>query len=81
AKDVELEELVKILKESIQKIDNSFVCKLKGENGFENAVVHNKEMRESIFGGGVKVLFFSSWIRFALYEVDFGWGRPVKVCP
>ncbi|KAG6400063.1 hypothetical protein SASPL_141551 [Salvia splendens] len=23
---------------------------------------------------------FSSWIRFGLYEADFGWGKPARVC-
>ncbi|KAL1531706.1 shikimate O-hydroxycinnamoyltransferase [Salvia divinorum] len=23
---------------------------------------------------------FSSWVRFGLYEVDFGWGKPSRVC-
>ncbi|KAK3420661.1 hypothetical protein EUGRSUZ_G01520 [Eucalyptus grandis] len=27
----------------------------------------------------VYTIFFSSWCRFGLYEIDFGWGRPVLV--
>lgn len=23
---------------------------------------------------------FSSWVRFGLYEADFGWGKPARVC-
>lgn len=29
---------------------------------------------------GVEFCNFSSWCRFPVYEVDFGWGKPVWVC-
>lgn len=30
--------------------------------------------------GEVELCNFTSWCRFPIYDVDFGWGRPTWVC-
>lgn len=43
----------------------------------ESYVEFSDEARK---GEMVNLVRFSSWCRFPLYEVDFGWGRPSLIC-
>ncbi|XP_002517535.2 stemmadenine O-acetyltransferase [Ricinus communis] len=81
-KDVKLQELVGLIRESIRRIDNDYVTELQGEDGFEKGIEPLRELRElALLGGeGVEVYTFSSLARFPFYEIDFGLGKPVKVC-
>ncbi|KDP35375.1 hypothetical protein JCGZ_10359 [Jatropha curcas] len=80
-KDVELQELVSLLRKSIRRVDNDYVNELQGDGGLLKALEPLKELRQLALGGeGVEVYTFSSWARFPLYEIDFGWGKPRRVC-
>ncbi|KAF2309552.1 hypothetical protein GH714_003792 [Hevea brasiliensis] len=79
-KQVELQELVSLLRKSIRRIDSDYVSKLQGVNGLAKAIEPLQELRQRPRERGVEVYTFSSWARFPLYEINFGWGKPARVC-
>ncbi|XP_065851266.1 stemmadenine O-acetyltransferase-like [Euphorbia lathyris] len=80
-KEMELQELVGILRKSIRKIDGDYLEKLQGVDGLAKAIEPLRELRQLASGGeGAEVFTFSSWTRFPLYEIDFGWGKPIRAC-
>ncbi|XP_050218194.1 stemmadenine O-acetyltransferase-like [Mercurialis annua] len=80
-KEVKLQEIVGILRKSIQRIDSNYVTRLQGEDGFAKALEPLKELRQLALGGErAEVYTFSSWARFPLYEINFGLGKPIRVC-
>ncbi|XP_068331667.1 stemmadenine O-acetyltransferase-like [Pyrus communis] len=76
----ELHDFVVRLRKVIRKIDNDCVRKLQGEDGFSHACEPLKETSELVCEGEVEFFRFSSWIRFSLYNTDFGWGKPTWAC-
>lgn len=72
--------LEKELGESIKKIDGEFGWRMQGGEWSREAAIEpllramKKHGRE-----GVVHCVFSSWCRFGLYGVDFGWGKPESV--
>ncbi|WCJ42217.1 HXXXD-type acyl-transferase family protein [Euphorbia peplus] len=79
SKEMELAELIVILRKSIQKINGDYLNKLQGVDGMGIAIEPLKMLRQVALGGG-EVFIFSSWTRFPLYEIDFGWGNPIRAC-
>ncbi|KAG6776666.1 hypothetical protein POTOM_020190 [Populus tomentosa] len=72
-----LKDLVGEVRKAISKIDSDFVEHVKGDK-------RNNQMDETLkgigafgSGDGVDYLGFSSWCKFGLYDIDFGWGKPV----
>ncbi|KAH6755601.1 hypothetical protein C2S53_011168 [Perilla frutescens var. hirtella] len=72
-------QLVGKLRAAFEKFDDQCVMKLLGEKGFELAKENFMEISRLLVEGDVEVFRFSSYCRFAVYEADFGWGRPVWV--
>lgn len=69
-------DLVAKLRAAIVKIDNDYIETV--ENGeYLNLLTRTVGM---FMKGGVEFCNFSSWCRFPVYDVDFGWGKPVWVC-
>ncbi|XP_047938454.1 stemmadenine O-acetyltransferase-like [Salvia hispanica] len=69
-------ELVGKLRGAITRMDGDFIGQI--ENGeYLNVLSRTVDM---FIKGGVEFSNFSSWCRFPVYEVDFGWGKPVWVC-
>ncbi|KAL0464130.1 UNVERIFIED_CONTAM: Tabersonine-19-hydroxy-O-acetyltransferase [Sesamum latifolium] len=71
--------LVEKLRAAFGKIDSEYVKKLLGEKGCEVAKENFQGISKFLALGNVAVLLFSSYCRFPIYEVDFGWGKPVWV--
>lgn len=77
-----LDNLVCHLRKAIRKaVDGDFVKSLQGEGGL-------LKFREYVAGGignnykssgEIDLIVFSSWCKFGLYEIDFGWGKPTWV--
>ncbi|KAL3751849.1 hypothetical protein ACJRO7_012650 [Eucalyptus globulus] len=63
--DAELHVLADHLRTAIRKIDDDYVRKLQGEDGFHWACESMREVHE---------------LMFPFYETDFGWGKPVWAC-
>nr|QVJ13750.1 vinorine synthase [Salvia miltiorrhiza] len=69
-------ELVGKLRAAITRIDGDFIR--QEENGeYLNVLSRSVDL---FMKGGVEFCNFSSWCRFPVYEVDFGWGKPAWVC-
>ncbi|PIN15037.1 Salutaridinol 7-O-acetyltransferase [Handroanthus impetiginosus] len=70
--------LFKKMRDAVSKIDNDFVNRPLGDEGFSG---YNENLGR-IWSGipeGADLLSFSSWCGFDLYKVDFGWGKPVSI--
>ncbi|CAK9172568.1 unnamed protein product [Ilex paraguariensis] len=70
-------DLVTQLRNAIRKINSDYVKKL--QTGDEYLEFLNRST-EQFSKGDVEFCNFSSWCRFPVYEVDYGWGKPVWVC-
>ncbi|KAI5676383.1 hypothetical protein M9H77_07333 [Catharanthus roseus] len=73
----EYHDLVEILRSSIREINDDYVKKI--QSGDEYIPILKKSV-EIFLKGEIELLNFSSWCRFPIYEVDFGWGKPVWAC-
>ncbi|MCD7465917.1 hypothetical protein HAX54_002132 [Datura stramonium] len=71
------DDLVYQLRSAIRKINSDYTKIL--ENGQE-FMKHMGKLVELFSKGEVEFCNFTSWCRFPMYEVDFGWGKPVWVC-
>ncbi|KAB1223736.1 Vinorine synthase [Morella rubra] len=69
--------LVRQLRNAIMAVNTDTVKKLHDASGYlgylKNAVTQLSEGETEFFN-------FTSWCRFPVYEVDFGWGKPTWVC-
>lgn len=78
--DLDLPFLVDEVRKSISKIDGEYVKKLRSDREGAKKMMkeHLKEIEE--FGcKDVHRLSFTSWCNLGLYDVDFGWGKPIWV--
>ncbi|XP_015947844.1 stemmadenine O-acetyltransferase-like [Arachis duranensis] len=81
--EVSLDELVSKLKKSVEEVDKDFVARLQSEE--EGSLIMENALRKisgetwSINKGeeALESLAFNSWINFAGYDADFGWGKPI----
>ncbi|XP_050277923.1 stemmadenine O-acetyltransferase-like [Quercus robur] len=68
--------LVGKVRAAIRKIDNEYVKKLQDHAQHLNFL---KEASGKVLTEDVVPFNFSSWCRFPMYEVDFGWGNPMWI--
>ncbi|CAL1360689.1 unnamed protein product [Linum trigynum] len=80
-----LQQLAHKLRSSIEKVDEDFMERIEGGGGREE-YTRNEEMKCKMLAAGAagresKAMYFvvSSLIRLGLYDVDFGWGKPVWI--
>jgi len=84
AEEIDFAYMVNKLREAIRKINADFVKILQGNAGFSKlweivkarsiGAISNME-----FPCGVDFIEFTSWCNFGLYDIDFGWGKPMWV--
>ncbi|CAK9172671.1 unnamed protein product, partial [Ilex paraguariensis] len=75
--DKDYHDLVFKLRSAIRKINGDYVKKLQDGEEYLNYL---KRSKEQFSRGDLEFCNFSSWCRFPVYEVDYGWGKPVWVC-
>ncbi|KAK7345475.1 hypothetical protein VNO77_16079 [Canavalia gladiata] len=82
-KVTELPDLVIKLREAGTSINSDFVKGFQGEGGLAKYSEFLKQLIETAssatFTNGVNYVHYTSWCNFGLYEVDFGWGKPIWV--
>ncbi|PQQ19044.1 vinorine synthase [Prunus yedoensis var. nudiflora] len=61
-RNIELHDIVVQLRKVIRKINDDYVKKLQGEDGFSHACERLKETRELVSQGEVEFYKFSSWV-------------------
>ncbi|CAA3021232.1 vinorine synthase-like [Olea europaea subsp. europaea] len=70
--------LVTKVRESIRRIDGNFVKRIQGDEGMIG-YIKNLEETNALIPGEANCLNFSSWCNFGVYDIDFGWGKPIWV--
>ncbi|GER51697.1 HXXXD-type acyl-transferase family protein [Striga asiatica] len=74
----EFRELAGKLRESIRKVDEGYIAGSEKDGGMYLGDVFG--FFSKYMTGEMEGFLFTSWCRFPVYEVDFGWGRPIRVC-
>ncbi|WRX17772.1 hypothetical protein QQP08_010259 [Theobroma cacao] len=69
--------LVSHMRNAISKIDNNYVKMLQDGDRYLKTM---KMVSEQFSKSEVEFCNFTSWCRFPVYEVDFGWGKPAWAC-
>nr|XP_027109682.1 vinorine synthase-like [Coffea arabica] len=65
------------LRNAIRNINSNYVKTLQIGDEYLHAL---KKTMELVSKGDIEFCNFSSWCRFPVYEVDYGWGKPTWVC-
>ncbi|PIN14889.1 Vinorine synthase [Handroanthus impetiginosus] len=68
-------DLVTKLRYAITEIDDGYIKKLQCED-----YLSNLSKWIDFFKKDIQVCNFTSWCKFPMYKVDFGWGKPVWIC-
>ncbi|KAK4260267.1 hypothetical protein QN277_003409 [Acacia crassicarpa] len=77
-KEMELHELVKKMRKGMKEFIEKKARKFNEGGGFETVMELMKERGEMLKKKKETVVYkCTSWCRFPLYEVDYGWGNPV----
>ncbi|XP_061365005.1 stemmadenine O-acetyltransferase-like [Gastrolobium bilobum] len=76
---VGLDDLAEIVRKTVKKVDADYVKMLQGDE-LPMVLEAFEESRKMVTEKGIPCYSFSSWTRFDLYNVDFGWGKPTWVC-
>ncbi|XP_038720007.1 stemmadenine O-acetyltransferase-like [Tripterygium wilfordii] len=68
------------LRESVSTIDGEFLKSLQGAQGLQRFLEFVKETHEACskaLFNGAEFLVFNSWCNSGMYNLDFGWGKPI----
>ncbi|XP_059638879.1 stemmadenine O-acetyltransferase-like [Cornus florida] len=76
--EIKFADVVNEVRSAIRKFDSDYVKGLQIGDGYLDYL---KRTAENFCEREVEFCKFSSWLRFPVYEVDYGWGKPVWVCP
>ncbi|XP_050366649.1 stemmadenine O-acetyltransferase-like [Argentina anserina] len=81
AEEVELGDLVIRMREAIKKLNGHTVQSLQGDGGVTKLCELSEEIGDTFSraasDGALDFICFTSWCNFGLYDVDFGWGKPI----
>ncbi|KAM3304433.1 stemmadenine O-acetyltransferase-like [Capsicum chacoense] len=76
--DMELPDLVNQVRKSISRIDDHYVKILRSDEGCSLMRKSLKEIGD-FCTKGASHYGFSSWCKFGIYDIDFGFGKPIWV--
>uniref|UniRef100_UPI001CB97FA1 vinorine synthase-like n=1 Tax=Erigeron canadensis TaxID=72917 RepID=UPI001CB97FA1 len=76
---LDLPTLMGEIRASIEKINSNHIESLKGENGHEafDGILRRLKDLTDVTLGGDRCLFVTSLLNSGIYNVDFGWGKPI----
>ncbi|KAK6135430.1 hypothetical protein DH2020_030825 [Rehmannia glutinosa] len=77
--DPEFRDLVSEMRNGLREIDDEYIRKLSRE--YDGYVSDISKFYDLVVSGEMESVGFSSWARFPVYDMDYGWGKPVWVCP
>ena len=80
-RSIEFHEVVNKLRNETTSFFDETVRRIKGDEEGNAMVFESVKMREETMKSvsDVDIYWCSSWCRFPVYEMDFGWGKPVWV--
>ncbi|XP_050216253.1 stemmadenine O-acetyltransferase-like [Mercurialis annua] len=67
------------VREAIKKIDVEFVKKIQSDGGFSMLHEKMKETIKTVSCDRVNFVMISSLCNLGIYDIDFGWGKPLWV--
>lgn len=73
------DDLVWLLRTAIGKVDNDYIKNIQSGVPYLNALNNSVKMLCEEEITGFSSCLFTSWCRFPVYEVDYGWGKPLLV--
>ncbi|XP_022138215.1 vinorine synthase-like isoform X2 [Momordica charantia] len=76
--DMKLADLENTLRQSLSKINNDFMQKVTGDDGFETFLNSLQQLRE-LYAKSWETFLFTSWRNMGFNEVNFGWGKPAWI--
>ncbi|XP_059462081.1 stemmadenine O-acetyltransferase-like [Corylus avellana] len=83
ADEIDLICMVSKLREAITKVNVDFVKNLQGDGGFfklwELVKARTGAVSSMAFSCGMDYIGFTSWCNFGVYDIDFGWEKPMWV--
>ncbi|XP_057773271.1 stemmadenine O-acetyltransferase-like [Salvia miltiorrhiza] len=74
--NAELGDLVKKMRDSITKIDDDYINRMRGDEGLMG-YYENLRLMWTEYSQEVDILPISSVCGHGVYDIDFGWGKPV----
>ncbi|CAK7322760.1 unnamed protein product [Dovyalis caffra] len=77
-KEVDYNGLAGKIHDSISMINNDYVNEVYADGAYFNLIRQRME-KIAKDPNNCSTFMFTSWCRFPLYEVDFGWGKPIWV--
>ncbi|KAJ8772505.1 hypothetical protein K2173_027682 [Erythroxylum novogranatense] len=81
AMEADISRFILEMREAIAEINEDFVRKLQGDGGLAQIYRLIREMSEDFDSvesvEGVEHVSITSWCNFGLYDIDFGFGKPI----
>ncbi|XP_059310260.1 stemmadenine O-acetyltransferase-like [Lycium ferocissimum] len=76
--DLEVRHVIARLRSAVEKVNDKFIEEIKGEGGVLKLEEKLRELKEKYYSNkNALYLGCTSLCNGGLYEVDFGWGRPI----
>ncbi|KAL2230536.1 vinorine synthase-like [Sesamum indicum] len=70
-------DLVRKLRSSFKRISDDYIAEAQSGDRYLNDLY---KLLSPVLKGELEYCSFSSWCRFPVYEVDYGWGNPIWLC-
>nr|WES72146.1 acylglucose acyltransferase 1 [Solanum nigrum] len=77
--ELELPHLLGIVREMLENMNSENLKALEGDDALDSIVYMAIQL--GILFPQLDTYNFSSWCNFGLYDVDFGWGKPIFIAP